>query len=307
MSNVYTLEVLGVGNAVTIDSSPDNGFLNCACGAYGGCMRHDSTSTAINNLTGVLQLAIAGTKNPIIVGHGNEGLLITGQGQNASDPNKYMMTWNEYLWGPEVQRLQPKAFPILTIISCHTGAGQSGADFLFALAKRINHPVQARTGLTYCGGNQLSFENNSTWQVATPTSKPNPIAAPTPHFTTDLSLVAFDKGGINMHLDTTAGVEITIYNASAVAQKDAQRFQVSGDAALGLLSLIDFNNPFKPGGVPAAIVTGILEIKGKDEKGAPLVRDFTIFNDRLLQDNDTMDVFYYLASGFRDSIRIMQP
>ncbi|MFN5861095.1 MAG: hypothetical protein ACK451_03760, partial [Pseudanabaena sp.] len=246
MKYTYKLETLGVGTLATIDGAPDNGFLNCAAGAYSSGLRHDSTAAAINNLVGGLPLVAdtAGAKNPVIVGHGNEGLLVAGEGQNASDSRKFLMTWNEADWGPELQRLQPKGFPILTIISCHTGAGNDGADLLFAIAKRINRAVQARTGFTYCGNNSITYEDNSVWQVATPTTRPNPIQAPTPHFVTDLQNINLQEGGRMLNLDISSLVEITFHKASfsdRSVSKGAQLFSVDGDTAKGLLSQVDFN------------------------------------------------------------------
>lgn len=309
MEYTYEPELLSVGTLATVDSAPDNGFSNCAAGAYSSSLRHDSTAAAINNLVGGLPLTstASGSKNPVIVGHGNEGLLITGEGQNASDSRKFLMTWNEVDWGSELQRLQSKSYPILTIVSCHTGAGDAGADLLFAIAKRINRAVQARTGFAYCGDNKITYENNSTWQVATPTNRPNPIGAPTPHFVTNLQNISFQEEGNLINLDVSSPIEVTFSRPSRsglpLFAKGEQLFAVQGDTAKGLLAQVDFGNPFQPGGVPAAVITGILSLKGKDTSGKDILRDFAVYNDRLLQDVQELDTFYSVASGFRLTVQ----
>src|SRR5277367_1281161 len=87
----------------------DNGFLDCARSHTPGYGSHGATAQCVNNLSGCFG-AGAGIAN--IVGHGNDGLIVTGQGQSPSDPNKFITTWNQNLWGPLVRALKGKASTI---------------------------------------------------------------------------------------------------------------------------------------------------------------------------------------------------
>ncbi|WP_198163613.1 DUF4347 domain-containing protein [Pedobacter cryoconitis] len=115
-----------------------------------------------------------------ICGHGNEGQLETGYGQGvASEENIIHASYQsglEYL-----KQLKMHNTKLVKIYSCNTGAGMGGSILLFLLAKMWGVPVQARTGITRAvnkgSQNWMEFEENSTWQMATPTMEypPPPI------------------------------------------------------------------------------------------------------------------------------------
>lgn len=163
----------GLGKHNTVSNGADNGANNCMAGKFQNCMRHGTTEQMVNNLVGRLNSKI---QNCNIGGHGYDGLLETGAGQSGYGGDKKMFVWNQYQWEPFLEKLKPYPFEILTIFSCYTGAGEDGADFLHNIAKVINKPVRARTGLTSCGSRSgITFESGSQWQLATPTHRPNPI------------------------------------------------------------------------------------------------------------------------------------
>ena len=100
-----------VGNCWTIDATShasggaDNGFLDCARSHTPGYRSDSTTAQAVNNLVACIG---AGTGVANIVGHGNDGLIVTGQGQAPSDPQRFITTWNENIWGPLCRALRGK-------------------------------------------------------------------------------------------------------------------------------------------------------------------------------------------------------
>nr|WP_152029974.1 hypothetical protein [Pseudomonas sp. LPH1] len=200
-------EVNGIGEHNSVSDGPDNGANNCMSGRFWSCMRHGSTAQAVSNYLGRLKVTdssspsfegyskedaviFKGAGNLNIGGHGNEGLLETGVGQNGPfDIGKYILTWNQSVWESEFQKLRPKNFTMMSIYSCHTGAGADGARLLWMMANSLQRAVRGRTGLTYCGSNGITFEKGSVWQVASPgPTMPNPIPAPTPHLRQEASV-----------------------------------------------------------------------------------------------------------------------
>src|SRR5437763_16874631 len=77
-----------INGCTTIDSFPnDNGFLACARGGNPGARGDGSTADAVQNL---LNCVAAGKRHADIVGHGNDGIISSGQRQNPYDLNKYI-------------------------------------------------------------------------------------------------------------------------------------------------------------------------------------------------------------------------
>lgn len=188
--------VAGFGTITTVSAGPDDGANQYVSCSFWKAMRHDSTKRAIDNFLSKVPRDLAdvsdddqdilrkGTGQLNICGHGSDGFLTTGIGQKGSfDPTKSMAIWNEHMWGPELDRLKGVSFTVLTIWSCHTGAGEDGADFLYAVAKRIARPVCGNTGFLYSNSKcKVWREIGSQWQVATPDHRPPAIPSPTPHF-----------------------------------------------------------------------------------------------------------------------------
>ncbi|MEO0487544.1 MAG: hypothetical protein AAF092_16695 [Pseudomonadota bacterium] len=189
--------VSGVGAANTISSGPDNGANNnLACGFWNS-MRNATTEQAVDNFLSRIQANLASSEDSDeellrkgigqlnIGGHGNEGFFTTGCGQDGQQDYKTntMSTWNEFWWGTQLDRLRGKNFTILTFWSCHTGAGEEGADFLYAVAKRIGLPARGNTGWLYSNSKcRIWMEKGAQWQVAMPDRRPPAIQSPTPHF-----------------------------------------------------------------------------------------------------------------------------
>jgi hypothetical protein len=252
-------------------------------------MSHGTTAGAVNNLVGCIG---GNTGIADIVGHGNDGLIVTGQGQSPSDPAKFVTTWNESSnWGPLFQSLRGKA-TIVRLWACHPGTGQPGADLLYAMMLRTNATCMGPTGFLYCGSGGFSLEANSTWQVASPGHpKPNPIAAPSPHF-----VVRFDQWVLA--LGNNRMIDIQSISSVEVTRDGRQLLSLQSDSAKGFLQLIDVTAPLHIDGAVGAIVTGHLRIVCRNDQGREAEKEFVIYNNRLLQSVDDPTVYYRCSESF---------
>lgn len=292
-----------IAGCTTIDSdNNDNGFLGCARGQNPGAGLHGSTAEAVARL---LQCLGGGIGRANIVGHGDAGIVVTGTGDEAVDPDRYVAWWNQNFWEPHLRQLRGRVNS-LSFWACHPGAEDAGADFLFNVAQVINAPAAGPTGFIYCGGGQpdLFLEPGAVWQVATPTQRPNPIPRPSRVFfrreAVDLQL---NYGGQmeTIPLDAVISVEFTPGKRANIAPL----FSISDDNARSFLELVQFDEPFQPGGIPAALVTGrlVMTFVRNDQQEQ---REFIIYNQLLLQDTSAPDTFYYCHDGFRNALLIMR-
>lgn len=303
-NHFHSLENKGLGDHNTVSSGPDNGANNYMANAFWKCMRHSTTEHAINNWNSRIksnidtenEIELFGNGNLNIGGHGNEGQLETGYGQNGTVDYKtnFLGTWNQFYWEPHFKKLIGKNFPIIYIYSCHTGAGSRGADFLYQMARVIGKPVAGRTGFTYSNNRRrIWFENGSVWQVALPDRRPTPIDSPTPHFT-KLNMLKFSNGKefIEINEDNikqvsfsknsfyTAGINVTQFNSDIEINKS-------------MLKSFFASEPFEIDGELSAIITGNLTIVVGDSKGESTFQ-FDIYNDRLI--GDKFGNYYYSDS-----------
>ena len=196
--------------------------------------------------------------------------------------------------GPQLDRLVTTPITLVSIWSCHTGAGQDGADLLYALALRVGRVVRARTGFTFTNGQSTTFENGSVWQVATPDFKPAPIAAPTPHVTTS---------EIPMFEGTTQAYEFDDLSELKVQQfalgKRILASQTYSDAdAVYIGSLLFLGPALEMQASIAGMITGHITLRFSSQE----IIEFDVINDRLAV-NKTNAVAYYLRSGINSLLQ----
>lgn len=300
----YSLVDKGIGDNNTVSNGPDNGANNNMGRAFWQCLRHSTTEQAVNNWLSRIkttinpdnEIELFGNGNLNIGGHGNEGFLETGYGQNGTPDwtTNFLATWNEFAWKSILERLKGKNFPIIYIYSCHSGAGERGADFLFQLARIIGRPVAGRTGFTYSNNRpQVWFENGSVWQVATPDRRPTPINAPTPHFNKlDMLLLSDGKSMIKIELNQIVDVRIS----KLFIQTNVLTRQLNINNELNKALLKDFfaSEPFSIDGQFSAMKTGKVEIVVKINSGEETLL-FDLYNDRII--GDQFGNYYYVNSN----------
>src|SRR5213075_3390083 len=113
-SFAYRADDKNIGGRNTCSNGPDDGTLNKLATTLWNCKRHGTTAQAVSNLLIPVKLKLSppteklfnSTGIAIIAGHGNAGQVETGCGQTgAYDPNKWLLTWTESYWGPQLDRL----------------------------------------------------------------------------------------------------------------------------------------------------------------------------------------------------------
>src|ERR1043165_6407042 len=167
---------------LTLETGPDNGFLPCAEHVLNPLLRNQTTDVAFTNLDSVASTA----PESVMIGHGDTGSLCTGDGnQCGATAGTIMGDFNETRPGDRwdmAAGAERDKFASLVMYSCDTGANNEGADFLFALAKRINRRACAPTYLVWCGDGKIFLDERAKWQCAKPSGRPRKIDKPTTGF-----------------------------------------------------------------------------------------------------------------------------
>jgi hypothetical protein len=157
---------------VTIDSSTPDGYLDNARKGSPNANANNSTETAVENLL-AMQAAHPTATTASLVGNGAPGVIETGGAQDQS-----ITLYNQATWAPLLQRLQGK-FTDIYLYGASVGAGEDGAQFLYAVAQAAGAAVYGPTGLIYCDSQGNFFlQEGAVWQIATPNSLPPPIPPP---------------------------------------------------------------------------------------------------------------------------------
>lgn len=298
------VSAFGIGEKNTISNGPDDGTLNCNVAHFWNPMRHGTTQQAMDNALTAMVISVspatslrfdsggalsAGGLN--LCGHGNDGLIETGMGQNGPyDDNKIILPWNEFAWGPQLDRLRPSSVTYVSLWACHPGAGQEGADLLYAMAQHCGRAVRGGTGFLYCSAQQLYWENGSVWQVATPTNKPAPIQAPTPHRILMANL-RFEIQGREYGPGDVVQFELEPRAISATPSNAVTK-TLHGASAQAAASNLFRSEPMDMKVGISAMVTAMIRITFAEGS----VAEFVVLNDRLAVDTKSR-VGYYIASA----------
>jgi hypothetical protein len=284
--------VVVLNGCITVDSSSTtDSFLKNAQRRYMSPPngRHASRTAAITNV----QNCLAGGKQVVtLVGHGARGRILTGSGDiDTTDSAKFIDLSNQTAWKTELSPIANQ-LTSLTLLSCDTGAGADGANLLQQLATTLNVTVQAPTGLVWLesGDTDPFLEECAKWQKATPGVLPHAIALPRvsqpDSFMTTLILRGVDR------VQITDVVSLQLYATTSVESPLIQSW--SDREAQMAATYVEFDQPFEPGGLPAAIVTGMLVLTFKRATGNEQ-RSFRVYNQRLVQDMTYEETFYYTA------------
>ena len=288
----------GVGEKNTVSSGPDNGGNNNIAARFWQCARHGSTKQAFDFAVSLvsfgtqrLEPVVSSAGGMNIAGHGNEGMLTTGQGQNGPfDTNQFIYLYNEDIWGPQLDRVKPTPITMISVWSCHTGAGPDGAELLYRMAVRCGRAVRAGTGFLYSTPDKMWWENGSVWQVATPSNKPPPIAAPSPHFIGASSM--FEINGQDRTFSDIGSIEIErcVFDQTVGARK-----ALSGEPATAAAGMLFTSPDLDMKGISnSGLITAIVKLTFKS--GEAIV--FDVYNDRLAVER-TGETAYYLNAQFR--------
>jgi hypothetical protein len=288
----------GIGEKNTISNGPDDGTLNRLAAHFWQARRHGNTTQAIDNIltASILKIdppppniytevGVLSTGGANIAGHANDGQMETGMGQTGPyDDSKILLPWNEWNWGPQFDRIKPTGVTYISLWGCHPGAGQQGADLLFAIAGHCGRAVRGGTGFLYVNDQSVWWENGSQWQVATPTTKPAPIQAPSPHFT--VANVKLEIDGAEFEANDVTSIEVELSEAQA---RGTAVTVYSDQMARGIVAQLFQSHPidFSKTTIPA-MVTGHITINFSKGVSAKLI----VYNDRLAVEQKTRTGYY---------------
>jgi hypothetical protein len=126
----------------------------------------------------------------------------------------------------------------------------------------------------YCGDPKgIYMENGAVWQVATPTNKPAPIAAPSPHFTVDAT-VKFAETGREYDPADVVDVEFSLHS---FGERSGPAKRLSGQNAQFVAAGLFYPSAMDISGRVSAFVTGHIRVSFAGSGAL----EFDVFNDRL--------------------------
>ncbi|MFA6276907.1 MAG: hypothetical protein WC622_09165 [Pedobacter sp.] len=295
----------GIGGRNTCSNGPDDGTLNKLSATLWKGKRHGSTAQAVDNLlipvklkTTPADLAIFNSTGAcIIAGHGNAGQVETGCGQTgAYDAKKYLLTWTESYWGPEIDRLISSPITTIALYACHAGEGSQGSDLLYAIARRVGRAVQGGTGFLYTNGQRTWWENGSVMQTATPTHRPDPIAAPTPH-SFIMANIKFEVQGKEFEISDVIELSFTPKDFRSM---DLPSKTMKGKDAQIAVEKLFLSQAMEMKASVMGFITLQLQLKFKTGESI----QFYIYNDRLAVDKQS-ETAYYINVAFKNLLQVI--
>jgi hypothetical protein len=293
-----------LGGGVTIDTATgqyDNGFLACARTGWPNPKSDSTFIQAATNLASY-QLVnpkksrlIVNTKMLVLAGHGNTGIISTGDGMLPRSAQGYISSSTYSAWAPSFANINGHGI-FLTLCGCDCGGGVAGAQFLYQLATLLNMPVQGRTGLVYlaCPGAIISYENGSVWQVAQPGVLPNPINPPSGSIRAVLPSKVW--------LKDTGEIPISSVESVAVVTPNGRTLGLSHERSMSLVQMANLDEPLIARGNPAAHLTGKIIMVVKNRRKT-FQKIFFVYNDRLLRHEDDPTTYNRCAPSFPDEFR----
>lgn len=261
---------------VSIDATKPDSYLDNARAGNPTAGAHASVQVAVNNLRACASMQPSPTRASLI-GHGAPGLFGVGAGGSIGTSTQHINIDNQAVWVPLFQSLSGR-FEALCLYGAAVGAGLTGAQLLFTLAKAINAPVCGPTGVIYCRPDGTFYlQEGATWQVATPAQQPAPIPSPTAPWPANLGA----RG---------PGPRVTACAAFGLGGRP-----LPTKSAMALAGQVHWDRSFQPPGQPAAVVAGRL----RASFGGTAFKSFTILGDALVRDDAQPNRFYPVGPSFR--------
>ena len=261
---------------VSIDATKPDGYLDNARAGNPLAGAHANVQQAAANLLECAKVQRTGSTASLI-GHGTMGLFSVGAGGSKGTSQQYISLDNQAVWAPVFQSLKDE-ITTLVLYGAQIGGGSLGAQLLNALAKTVNAPVYAPTGVIYCRPNgTFTLQMGAVWQMATPAATP-----PAPIMPPIAPIADLGAGGPGPRI-------------SACAAFGLGSIPLPAKSAMALAGQVHWDKPFEAPGEPAALATGRL----RASFGGTAFRSFTILGDALVRDDAQPNRFYPVEPSFR--------
>jgi len=230
----------------------------------------------------------------MITGHGNQGLIITGSGQVASDPDEYMDQGNEPDWRPHAsQGINGQS---LTLFGCKTGGGTAGANFLRRVAAAVGKEVGAWTGDVWCSPGRWPW-GTGTFVTATKSRAPEVVESPEMYDPSEAMQTLRIQSADGPQEIPIANVTSVNYTPVGIYAQQFKAIKADNADAHSLLRLVNFSKPFVTADKPGAVLTGLLTVAYQTQGGDEHCRSFRVLAYSLLQDVCFPDTYYYASSA----------
>jgi hypothetical protein len=285
-----------VSTATGNEVVPQNqGFLQCVADKLSPVYRNIDTSALVQNF----QLGVSDGSDAVIVGHGVPGIICTGDGDSCFGyPGQMLGSFNIPDWQQGFQQLSGK-FRSITLIACDAGQAD-GTALLSAIAQATKATVIAPDTIVSCGPDGITLAPGGKWVQVTPGSSKT-LPAPGRRHIASSKTSRFRMSSEFVTIPSNR-IRISEFQHRTYLQREFQRLDISRQSELS--RLIDFANPIITKARPGAIVTGhiIIAFPVADRS---VRKDFILYNDRLLEDSDDLDVFYDTDSTFFDTVKLL--
>ncbi|KQV56606.1 MULTISPECIES: DUF4347 domain-containing protein [unclassified Caulobacter] len=264
----------------TIDSTTPDPYLENARTGNPRAKANATTNQAASNLLNCeKQQKAPGPAN--LVGHGCEGDIDTGKAAGQC-----IRFDNDSDWKTDMATLAGTVQELF-LFGCTVGAGQEGAKLLFDLAKTVNAPVSAPTGLIYCTPQgDFYLHSGAVWQTATPSKQPAPINPPTQTQT------GSSMGKAELHVPGAKGPAKIVSAVYTPYGKGSFTVELSMDLAAEVV----WDQPFTTDDEPGAKITGHIQITAEIED-VVIKRSLHVLAHHVLKDGNN---YYPVTPRFRE-------
>jgi len=275
---------------MTLESDGGDDVVPCACVVIHPNFRNETTEEALQNLLKAAGRSPAGGRPlaAVIIGHGTDGSICTGNGRNCNKDDDNKMSGSTIdKWAPTAKKLHDAGFTTLRLLGCGVGAGQGGSLFIREIAKRTGLRVFAPTGSVRCDTQtgSVKLDPDVVWSDSdSMATEPAPVPpsefvkikeSPLPIEWGDIAVKSFEI------LDDTIERHRPILNTKIAARQ------------------IAFDHPYQAEGEPLGVITGRITLLIASVK---VPKIYEIYGDVVARDPDNRSIYYPLSSWLSDQM-----
>lgn len=283
---------------MTLESDGGDDIIPCACDTIHPNFRNDTTDEAFQNLIDATNLARAAGRRAttaVIVGHGENGGLCTGNGEDCSDiAGNRMTSDNIREWAAKAALLKRSGVIALRILACGVGAGRIGKRFVHDIANKTGLIVYAPDCLVHCEPRRhVALVRGGKWYDST---------MPLPDQSQPVELPQFVLVRTGHLLTRIAWNDVSILDFKVF--HDGRIESVTGLPKTPTCAIpIAFDHPLQAYGEPLGVITGSVTL-GFGRVAKP--RTYQIYADVAARDPDDTSIYYPVSSALSDHMAMQR-